>query len=54
VFGFDVPNHWQETPIVAAKFAVALGIGLLLIRRAQQLQKVDEAREEAAIFRRAA
>jgi hypothetical protein len=36
------------------QFASAMGICLLLIRRAQRLQKLDEVRDESSILRRAA
>jgi len=38
----------------AVKLAVAMGIGMLLIRRAQRLQQIDESREELTSLRRAA
>jgi hypothetical protein len=36
------------------RFALAMAVGLLLIKRAQRLQKIDESRAETTILRRAA
>src|SRR5262249_30760865 len=41
---------WRFLP----QFSVAMSIGLLLIKRAQRLQRIDESPEETAILRRAA
>lgn len=36
------------------QFLLAMAVGLLLIKRAQRLQKIDESRAEAAMYRQAA
>jgi hypothetical protein len=58
-FGFWIP--WL-TPYprgflyehLLPQFALAMALGLLLIKRAQRLQKIDENRAEATVLRRAA
>jgi hypothetical protein len=54
MLGFSFPASLYALFLYTLRFALAMGIGLLLIKRAQQLQKIDENRAEATVLRRAA
>ena len=54
MIGFLVPTSLRDAPLFLAKFATAAFIGLLLVRRAQQLQQADQNGKEVSPFRLAA
>jgi hypothetical protein len=54
MFGINLPTSLRDAPLFLAKFAIAVFVGLLLVRRAQRLQNLEECKSEAAPLRRAA
>jgi hypothetical protein len=54
VAGFGISSSASQLLTFFGKLTVAEIIGILLIKRAQRLQRIDEFREEAAVLRRAA
>jgi hypothetical protein len=54
MFGINLPTSLQSASLFLGKFAVAVFVGLLLVRRAQRLQQIDDNQQELVGRRRAA
>ncbi|HTQ39893.1 MAG TPA: hypothetical protein VMJ32_12765 [Pirellulales bacterium] len=54
IVGLGIITSGAEAMLWLVKFAIALSLGLLLIKRAQRLQKIDERRADVVVFRQAA